>query len=66
MTKLIKASEWRIKTFSGDEMPDLSTVRRWIRDHKIAGRIIGGTYFVEEDEVGSTGDDIVDQILKAG
>lgn len=61
--KLVSARQWRDRTFTGDRLPDMDTVRRWIRDGKIDGRIIGSSHFVVDDERGSAGNALVDMVL---
>jgi len=44
-------------------MPSPSTIRRWIDNGDLEGKIIGGNYYVLVQE--TTGDPLVDSVLQA-
>lgn len=62
--KLITVEAYCQRAFAEGSRPHPSTVRRWISSGKLRGRVIGGTYYVAEDELYSTGNDLADAILK--
>jgi hypothetical protein len=65
MNKLMPLEEWRIKRFTTP--PSGQTARRWAQNGEIPGaRKIGGTWYVDiEDEQKSTGNELVDSVLRA-
>ena len=63
--KLITIPEYLERQFTDKSAPHPFTVRRWIAKGQLRGRIIGGTYYVDESELVSSGNDLVDKILKA-
>ncbi|NQD37436.1 helix-turn-helix domain-containing protein [Permianibacter sp. IMCC34836] len=62
--KLITIDAYCKKAFAEGSQPHQSTVRRWIASGQLRGRVIGGTYYVAESELYSTGNDLADSILK--
>ncbi|HEY8386512.1 MAG TPA: hypothetical protein VIK82_09875 [Porticoccaceae bacterium] len=65
---LITPQEWIERRF-GDakKKPHPSSVRRWIENGVLPGKKIGGRFYVEiDDERNSTGDELVDRVLRAG
>ena len=65
MNKLMPLEEWRIKRFTTP--PSSQTARRWAQNGDIPGaRKIGGTWYVDlKDEQNSTGNSLVDSVLRA-
>lgn len=64
---LVTPQEWLERRF-GDSpgRPDPVSVRRWISAGHLPGKKIGARYYVEIDaEVGSTGNDLADRVLRA-
>lgn len=64
--KLLKAADWTAKYFAEESRPAEITVMRWLRDGKIPGRKVGGTWYVDEHAWLADGDPLVQQVLEAG
>ncbi|MGQ4661295.1 helix-turn-helix domain-containing protein [Lysobacter sp. F6437] len=64
--KLLKANAWADKYFGEESRPAEITVMRWLRDGKIPGRKVGGTWYVDEHAWLADGDPLVQQVLEAG
>jgi hypothetical protein len=64
--KLLAAPAWTAKYFSEETRPAELTVIRWLRNGKIPGRKVGGTWFVDEHAWLAGGDDLVQRVLEAG
>ena len=61
--KLMPLEEWRTQRFTTP--PSRATARRWVTNGDIPGKLIGGKWFVNlEEEINSTGDELVDSILR--
>lgn len=65
MKKLMPLEEWREKRFTTP--PSMQTVRRWANNGDIPGaKKLGGSWFIDIDvEENTTGNDLVDQVLRA-
>lgn len=65
MKKLMPLEEWRTKRFTTP--PSSATVRRWVKNGDVPGaKKIGGSWYIDvELENISTGDELVDQVLRA-
>jgi len=63
---LIEAHAWTAKYFAEESRPAELTVRRWIRDGKVPGRKVGGTWYVDEHAWLAAGNDLLQRILEAG
>lgn len=50
MAKLMKASLWGRREFSAESIPDNRTIRRWIENGLLAGRVVDGSVFVYDSE----------------
>ncbi|HEE9631261.1 hypothetical protein AB4P17_09790 [Escherichia coli] len=50
MAKLMKASQWSRREFTHDSIPDNRTIRRWIENGLLAGRVVDGSIFVYDSE----------------
>lgn len=48
--KLMKASKWKAREFAEGSEPDNRTVKKWIQNGTLSGRIIDGQPFVYESE----------------
>ncbi len=46
MAKLMKASLWGKREFEAGSVPDNRTIKRWIENGKLRGRIVDGTILV--------------------
>ena len=64
--KLITIDEYKRRQFTEQSAPHDSTIRRWIASGQLSGRIIGGTYYVCEHELKSSGNELVDKVLRVG
>lgn len=63
--KLLAAGKWLQKYFDDTSRPSVATLRRWLRDGKIPGKKVGGTWFIDEHEWLADGDLRVERVLKA-
>lgn len=45
-----KAAAWALANFTDDSRPSINTVKKWINEGTIDGIIIGGLYYVYEDQ----------------
>lgn len=50
MAKLMKASQWGKREFTNDSIPDNRTIKRWVENGLLTGKIVDGTVFVFESE----------------
>ena len=64
--KLLTTDRWLDVYFDTDSRPSVATLQRWLRDGKIPGKKVGGTWFIDEHEWLADGDDLVERVLKAG
>jgi len=48
---LMRVSEYREDKFTPNSRPSITTIKKWIQNGDIAGRIIGGNYYVDTDKV---------------
>lgn len=44
---LMSISEYRATNFTEKSAPDARTIKKWIDNYELPGKIIGGKYFVE-------------------
>lgn len=61
--KLMTIDEWTAENFTPKSRPSDFTVRRWLREDKIAGIKIGKEWFVDQHAWLSGGDDLVERVL---
>lgn len=64
--KLLTTDRWLDVYFDAHSRPSVATLQRWLRDGKIPGKKVGGTWFIDEHEWLADGDDLVERVLKAG
>lgn len=64
--RLQKPAVWAEKYFAEESRPAEITVLRWLRDAKIPGRKVGGTWYVDEHAWLAGDDDLVQRVLDAG
>lgn len=62
--RLITIPKWRERHFEDDSAPDDVTVRRWLRTGKLAGKKVGGTWYIDEAAWLSDGDELVRRVLE--
>lgn len=60
---LIDARKWAQKYFAAESKPSDLTVRRWLREGKLIGRKVGGTWYVDEHAWLADGDELVLRVL---
>lgn len=66
MSRHMKATEWAKRYFTPESCPDKRTVRSWVRNGHIPGRVIGGGVYVDEAawlKQSGSGDSLVDKVL---
>lgn len=63
--KLISIAEFREKYFSAGSRPDVRTVRRWVEDGTVPGRVVGKLIYINEDawRRTATGNELADRVL---
>lgn len=61
--KLIAAAMWAEKFFDESSRPHDLTIRRLLREGKIPGRKVGGTWYVDEHAWLADDDDLVQRVL---
>ncbi len=61
--KLITIDNWRNKEFDQGSAPAELTVRRWLRDEKLPGKKIGGTWYIDLHKWQADGNDLVESVL---
>jgi len=59
---LMRVTEYRETTFSPNSRPSITTIKKWINNGDIAGKIIGGNYYVDTDKILPT-NDLVNKVL---
>jgi hypothetical protein len=63
--QLMSVNDWRKARFAS-KPPTEQTVRRWAENGNIPAKKIGGKWFVMvTDELRTTGNDLVDSVLKS-
>ncbi|EDG6946242.1 hypothetical protein N5A08_004826 [Salmonella enterica] len=50
MAKLMKASQWGKREFTKDSIPDNRTIKRWVENGLLTGKIVDGSVWVCESE----------------
>jgi len=63
---LLTTDQWLLRYFDASSRPSVATLQRWLRDGKIPGKKVGGTWFIDEHAWLADGDDLVERVLKAG
>lgn len=62
---LMAIDEWREQRFSPESRPSRRTVKRWIKERIIPGRVIGNRYYINVSaEARETGDPALDQFIE--
>lgn len=62
---LLTRQAWTIKYFADASRPADLTVLRWLRDGKLPGKKIGGTWYIDEHAWLADGDELVRRVLEA-
>lgn len=63
--RLITLQRFAEKYFEEESRPNLQNLRRWIQTGKLAGRKVGGTWYIDELEWLADGDPIVLSVLRS-
>jgi hypothetical protein len=64
-TKLMSLQQWRLQRFEGTP-PSKSTIKRWAKNGDIPAKKIGQCWYVIlNEEMNTTGDDLVDSVLRS-
>lgn len=53
MAKLMKASQWGRREFSNGSIPDNRTIKRWVENGLLMGRIVDGSVLSAKQKMGS-------------
>jgi len=61
--QLITAERWLERYFEAGSRPSVQVLQRLLREGKIPGRKVGGTWFIDEHEWLAAGDDLVASVL---
>lgn len=64
--KLIAAAVWADRYFDPDSRPTELNIRRLLREGKLPGKKVGGSWFIDLDAWLADGDDLVQRVLEAG
>ena len=64
--KLIALDKWAERFFDDESRPLDLTVRRMLREGRLPGKKVGGTWYVDLDAWLADGDDLVQRVLQAG
>lgn len=62
--RLMTIPDWSEKYFSERSRPSEQTVRRWLKSGALAGRKVGGAWYVDEHVWLADGDDLVLRVLQ--
>lgn len=64
-TKLMSLQQWRLERFEGTP-PSQSTIKRWAMNGDIPAKKIGRHWYVMlQEEMTTTGDELVDSVLRS-
>ncbi|KAB8312260.1 hypothetical protein EH228_08745 [Erwinia endophytica] len=50
MSKLMKATQWAKREFEAGSEPDTRTIKKWVRDNLVKGRIVDGHVWICSSE----------------
>lgn len=64
--RLMTAKAWAEEFFDEGSRPAEITVLRWLREGKVTGKKVGGTWYVDKHAWLADGDDLVQRVLEAG
>jgi len=63
--RLMRIDTWRKTRFVPEDIPARTTVMRWIAKGEVPAKQIGRQWYIDvEEEQKSTGDELVDQVLR--
>lgn len=60
----ITIEQFRLRTFEAQSVPHPNTIIRWIRSGKLAGRQLGGRWYVDSVAFAAGGDPLLEKILR--
>ncbi|AWH29885.1 hypothetical protein [Stenotrophomonas sp. YAU14A_MKIMI4_1] len=63
--QLMTAERWLERYFEEGSRPSMQVLQRLLREGKLPGRKVGGTWFIDEHEWLACGDELVERVLKA-
>lgn len=63
MAKLMKASQWGRREFSNGSIPDNRTIKRWVENGLLMGRIVDGSVLSAKQKNGGV-DSMVSQAVR--
>lgn len=63
--QLMTLKAFKARYFTPSSAPSDVTIKRWIEEGEIAGRKLGGKYFIDAHKFELTGNKLVDQVLSA-
>jgi len=61
--KFMTTRAWLERYFDAESHPDTQKLQRWLREGKIPGRKVGGTWYVDEHAWLAGGDELVARVL---
>ncbi|OBU52262.1 helix-turn-helix domain-containing protein [Stenotrophomonas maltophilia] len=61
--KLMTEDAWLERYFDPSSRPDTQKLQRWLREGKIPGRKVGGSWYIDEHAWLAGGDDLVARVL---
>lgn len=64
--RLISIPMWQAKFFAKGSEPAEPSVRRMLREGRLPGRKVGGTWYVDEHSFLADGDELVLRVLNNG
>lgn len=63
---LMTPQRWLETYFDQTSQPSIQQLHRWLRDGKIPGKKVGGTWFIDAHAWLADGDELVARVLDAG
>lgn len=69
MSKLMRASKWVQREFEDGSQPDNRTIRRWVENGKLKGKVVDGVVWVCSSEQWGVSSDVshaVRQLINEG
>lgn len=59
---LMKVSQYRREHFAEGSRPSVNTIKKWVDNGEVYGKVIGGMYYVDPDKI-VTANPLVDKVL---
>ena len=60
---LMRISEYREVMFTPASRPAINTIKKWVSNGDLAGKVIGGNYYVDPDKLIPV-NDLVNKVLR--